>query len=362
MNDNASDAGQLDRITGLVLGTAVGDALGLPAEGMTRGRIRKLFGETWSHHFLARRGMLSDDTEHTLFVCQALLAASGDPAAFQRLLARKLRWWLLGLPAGIGLATLRAILKLWCGFSPDGSGVFSAGNGAAMRSAPIGAYFAGDAEKIKTFTIAATRLTHTDPRALTGALAIALLAGRACSLAATNPPPHAEILDILKSLSVSDDEEWPLLLQHLEKAINDDLTVSEFAAGLGLEKGVSGYVYHTVPVAIFAWLRHFGDFRLTLESVLSCGGDTDTIGAIAGALSGSTVGKSGIPEEWLEGIIDWPRSTTVLAETAARLDRKKNHGEQAGPAPYFWPALLPRNILFLAVVLAHGFRRLLPPY
>ena len=54
--------------------------------------------------------MISDDTEHTLFVAQALLAHPNDPAAFQRCLAWKLRLWLLGLPAGIGFATLRSIL------------------------------------------------------------------------------------------------------------------------------------------------------------------------------------------------------------------------------------------------------------
>ena len=100
-----------DRFAGLLLGTAVGDALGLPAEGISRGRIQRMWGGQWRHRFIFGRGMVSDDTEHTLFVAQALLAYPDDATKFQRCLAWKLRLWLLGLPAGIGLATLKAILR-----------------------------------------------------------------------------------------------------------------------------------------------------------------------------------------------------------------------------------------------------------
>ena len=125
---------------------------------------------------------------------------------------------------------------------------------------------------------------------------------------------------------------------------------------------MTGYVYHTVPVAVYAWLRHYGDFRSTVEAVLECGGDTDTVGAIAGALAGATVGGSGIPGPWSDGIADWPRSVPLLSRVADRLSRQRPGGPPVGPVPYCWPAVLPRNLLFLAVVLFHGFRRLAPPY
>jgi hypothetical protein len=62
--------------------------------------------------------MLSDDNEHTIFVAQALLAHPDSAERFARRLAWALRGWLLALPAGVGWATLRAIVKLWCGVSP----------------------------------------------------------------------------------------------------------------------------------------------------------------------------------------------------------------------------------------------------
>jgi ADP-ribosylglycohydrolase len=82
--------------------------------------------------------MVSDDTEHTLFVAQALLTHPEDVIAFQRCPAWKLRLWLLGMPAGIGLATLKAILRLWLGFPPSRSGVWSAGNCGELPELPPG--------------------------------------------------------------------------------------------------------------------------------------------------------------------------------------------------------------------------------
>ena len=72
--------------------------------------------------------MVSDDTEHSCLVAQALLVAADDPHRLAAALGRKLRWWLLGLPAGVGLGTARAIGKLWLGRSAESSGVRSAGS------------------------------------------------------------------------------------------------------------------------------------------------------------------------------------------------------------------------------------------
>ena len=223
-----------DRFAGLLLGTAVGDALGLPAEGISRARILRMWRGQWRHRFIFGRGMVSDDTEHTLFVAQALLAHPEDAAAFQRCLAWKLRLWLLGLPAGIGLATLKAILKLWLGFPPSRSGVWSAGNGPAMRSAIIGAYFFDDVEQRREFVSAAARLTHTDPKAETAALAVAA----AAALSVGQNAGSAEAwLAGLPGLGTDDD--WKEICRKLSTALAAGRSVSEFADELGLQRGVT---------------------------------------------------------------------------------------------------------------------------
>jgi ADP-ribosyl-[dinitrogen reductase] hydrolase len=342
------------RLTGLLLGTAVGDALGLPAEGLSRSRIERRWHGVWRHRFLFGRGMCSDDTEHTVLVAQALLAHPEDPAAFQRCLGWKLRLWLLGLPAGIGLATLRSILKLWVGFPPHRSGVFSAGNGPAMRSAILGACFATEPAKRRAFVSAATRITHTDPKAETAAMAVA----EAAAWAVCPNEPIEKFLERLPSLG--QDNEWPTLCRKLSDALARGASVLSFAEELGLGRGVSGYAYHSVPVALYAWLRHPNDFPAALQAAFNCGGDTDTVGAIVGALAGASCGEPGIPAAWLQGIWEWPRSTTFLKKVARRLAQQKAANHPLDPVRYCWPGLLPRNLLFMNVVLAHGFRRLVP--
>jgi len=355
MKDSPSNRGSA-AFSGVLVGTAVGDALGLPAEGMSRGRIQRRWRGVWRHRFLFGRGMVSDDTEHTLFVAQALLSHPEDAIAFQRCLAWKLRLWLLGLPAGIGLATLKAIFRLWLGFSPDRSGVWSAGNGPAMRSALIGVYFTDDQDKRRAFVSAATRLTHTDPKAETAALAVA----EAAALAANQSVSTKEWLPPQMELGL--DEEWSEICHRLAAALDSGKSVTEFADALGLQNGVTGYAYHSVPIALYAWLRHPDDFRAALEAALDCGGDTDTVGAIVGALMGSRVGTAGIPQEWLEGICDQPRSIRLLTRVAERLTEQKTAERALGPVTYMWPVLVMRNIVFLATVLLHGLRRLAPPF
>lgn len=350
-----------DRLSGILLGTAVGDALGLPAEGLSPRRRRRFFPGPWRHRFLLGRGMVSDDTEHTLFVAQSLLEAPSDASAFASTLAWHLRWWFLGLPAGVGLATARACVRLCLGFPPTRSGVFSAGNGPAMRSAVLGGYFHDNPKLVEAYVRASTEITHTDPKALIGAMAIARLAAWAVEHDANQRPSIDDLGDLLMH-SATDVPQWSTLVSEVQEACSAELTVSQFAANLGLENGVSGYVYHTVPIVTYAWWRHYGDFQGTLEAVLDCGGDTDTTGAIAGALAGATVGEDDIPKSWRKGIVDWPRSMRLLRLVAERLAEQQQTKRPLEPVAYFWPGVLPRNLLFLAVVLAHGFRRLAPPY
>ncbi|MHC4526442.1 MAG: ADP-ribosylglycohydrolase family protein [Planctomycetota bacterium] len=350
---------QSSRFRGVLLGTAVGDAVGLPAEGMKPATINALWGQHWRHRFLVGRGMVSDDTEHTLFVAQAMLKHGDDIDRFLRSLSWKLRWWLLGLPAGVGFGTLRAILKLWLFFPPSKSGVHSAGNGPAMRSALFGVRYRDDPARMKQMVTASTLITHNDPRALVGALAISCAAADACSTPLGQKPDFDAFLDKIARLPAAEDTEWSGIIDLIKDSLTEKTSVSKFVAALGLKNGVTGYIYHTVPAVLYAWMRHYGDFRNTLTALLNCGGDTDTVGAIAGALAGAAVGEEGIPSDWVERIWDWPRGVCLLRQVADELARQ-NLGQDVRPVPYFWPAVCPRNILFLLVVLGHGFLRLLP--
>ncbi|TWU44826.1 ADP-ribosylglycohydrolase [Rubripirellula tenax] len=164
-----------DAIIGCILGTAVGDALGLPYEGVSAKRSPRLLGPPDRYRFFFGRGMISDDTEHTCMVAQSLIEANGDTNLFARRFASRLRWWILALPAGVGKATARAGFKLWLGAKPTNAGVFSAGNGPAMRAAIFGAAI-DDLPQMLQFVRASSRLTHSDPKAECGAIAVAFAA------------------------------------------------------------------------------------------------------------------------------------------------------------------------------------------
>ncbi len=345
-----------------MLGTLVGDALGLPAEGLSRRRVRRMFPGRWRHRFLFRRGMMSDDTEHSVFVAQSLLAHPDSPERFTRRLGWCLRLWLLGLPAGVGFATLRAVLRLWLGFAPSRSGVRSAGNGPAMRAAPIGAFFSSHPERLDDYVRRCTRITHTDPRALTGARVVAYLAAWCVRDDLLRRPEFAQLVEVLRSAGSPEDGEWTAVLERFAAAWDGGLSVEQFADELGLGGGVSGYVYHTVPVVAYGWYQHFGSFEDTLSAVLNAGGDADTTGAIAGALAGAVVGERGIPGGWVNGVVEWPRTAKVLRTMADGLAGQSMTCVSIPPVAYFWPALPLRNLLFLVAVLLHGLRRVLPPY
>ena len=116
-----------------------------------------------------------------------------------------------------------------------------------------------------------------------------------------------------------------------------------------------------------------------MQSIILCGGDADTTAAIVGGIVGTRVTRDGIPAAWLERLIEWPLGVASIEKVGVAVDRTlrdsggdaaapDEHGQPAASLPRAarmrWPVVsrLPRNALFLVVVLLHGFRRLLPPY
>lgn len=350
-----------DQIVGCILGTAVGDAIGLPYEGLSRQRAVQLLGAPDRYRFLFGRGMVSDDTEHTCLVAQSLIIAKGDAGQFRQSLAWGLRWWLLGLPAGIGIATLRSICRLWLGFSPEHSGVFSAGNGPAMRAAILGVSLS-EVPVLREFVRVSSRMTHTDPKANLGAFVVAFAARMAAHNKTVTPE---QFLHEIRLQLGNEAPEFVAMLSTVVESVRANKSTLEFADEIGLSRGVSGYMYHTVPVAIHAWLSHQQDYRQAVTTIIQCGGDTDSTAAIVGGIVGAAVGRAGIPEEWLSKLVEWPRSVhwmEVLGKHLSTIDHLNSQHSQLVPRPLpVWGIGL-RNLLFLVVVLSHGFRRLAPPY
>jgi ADP-ribosylglycohydrolase len=345
---------------GCLLGTAAGDAIGLPAEGLSRRRQLRWFPQFERHRLAFGRGMCSDDTDHACMLAQSIIASGGHPRRFVQSFAWRLRFWFLGLPAGIGFATLRSILKLWLFVPPQVSGVHSAGNGPAMRSAILGVCFGHDDALLVMHNSAATTVTHRDAKAEIGALAIALAAR-----SAMRGEDALEYLAHLRRFAAPFGEagrELQALAEGAQASAAAGASTAEFAATYGCANGVTGYMYHSVPAVLHAWFSHPHDFRAAVEAVIRCGGDSDTTAAMVGAIVGAHVGREGIPAHWLSGIWDWPRGLPWIEEAARRAAIAAATRTPQRPlwvAPWW---LLARNALFMLIVLGHGFRRLGPPY
>ncbi len=361
--DAPSAAVRPQAVVGCLLGTAIGDALGLPYEGLSPRRADRIFGPPDRYLFLPSRGMVSDDTEHACMAAQALMIAGDDPRRFARSLAWRLRWWLLGLPGGTGLATAKAILKLWLGFPPHRSGVFSAGNGPAMRGPILGAAIT-DLRQLREVVRVSTRLTHIDPKAELGAFAVALAARMASDDPNVVPAEYVKRLRTCFEGEPAQDVVGELLelIERAAASADRGESTVEFAAQQGWRNGIGGYVMHTVPASLQAWFLHPREFDSAVQAVIRCGGDADSTAAIVGGIVGCAVGEAGIPEAWREQLWEWPRSIAWMKLLAEQLAASRIALQSANPPRLPIWGVLPRNMFFLAVVLLHGFRRLLPPY
>ena len=308
-----------------------------------REAIARRFGRVDRFYILGSTGFVSDDTELSALIAQSILrsnSAHGCTQAFRRAILG----WFGRLPWGVGLGTIRACVKIALGFRT--SGVLSAGNGAAMRAAVVGAAFPRDQERRLSYGKSLAEVTHRDSRAVDGALFVAELA--ALSVAATDTGSRAQL--VAGGLNVVNEPSLKVAISEAVSLAEGEAGVKEAAKALG----TTGFVLHTVPFAAFCFTRFGDDVLVTLAESISAGGDTDSIGAILGGWLGALHGAEALPHELLRKIHDGPFGPTHLHALGRALAR----GE-AAPKYSRLRALL-RNLALYPVILAHGFRRLVP--
>lgn len=327
-----------DTMMGCLLGTAVGDALGLPAEGLSARRQAKMFPRLDRNRLFGGRGLVSDDTEHAVLTLLALRDSQGEEARFRALMRRGLRRWFWTLPPGIGWGTLRAGLRLSMGLSR--SGVNSAGNGPAMRAPIIAAWCETHApDRLEALLRISTEVTHTDPRAFLGSLVLARLTGQLMRKAVCKDALLEEI----------DDPECRELVEIV--FAHRGIPPQELCAVLGYRDGVSGYIYHTMAVVLGAALRADSSLAESVSDTFRCGGDCDSTAALVGGILGAARGPKEIPPDWFAGLRDWPLSGAKLCGLA----------ERSSDEPAYLACLV-RNLLLGPIFLVYASRRLLPPY
>lgn len=341
------------KLRGVLLGTALGDALGLPMEGLNAKTIQKRFGRTDRFRLWPNLGIVSDDTEQSALLAQSILRAGAAPEMIPMYFRRSLVGWFLRLPWGIGMATVKASFRSLVGIRP--SGVPSAGNGAAMRAAVLGVNYYQNTELLLQVVQSTSVVTHTDERALAGASFVALLAAQCTALSTSDL--DARLVAFTSALErMSPDCE---LLKNALTAART-LAFEHAPVPVAAQKlGTSGYVIHTVPFALFCFLR-FGETPLVaLQEAISAGGDTDSIAAILGGWIGALHGEEGLPEDLTGKLAGGPFGRSHLESLADALAAQAS-GEEFS-IPRWSPAVaMFRNLVLFPLILAHGFRRLLP--
>lgn len=343
------DESPANRLSGVLLGTALGDALGLACEGMSAKAIARRFGVVDRFRMLGRTGFVSDDTEQSALIAQSLAKFPDDVDACVRSFQRSLLGWFCRLPWGVGMATIRSCFRIGLGLAP--SGVTSAGNGASMRAAVIGVYFQDRPNERRIFGKALAEVTHRDPRAVEGALFVAETA----SCCARSSPGACRTALLVQARGVVNDLE-------LGMAIDRGLSLAEKGAetlDAAQVCGTSGFVVHTVAFASYCFARHGDEPLRALTKAVGAGGDADSIAAILGAWLGALHGESNLPGSLIDRIHDGAFGPTHLRSLAVCLSERREG--RSGRVPRYSPvAALARNLALYPVVLGHGFRRLAP--
>jgi hypothetical protein len=221
----------------------------------------------------------------------------------------------------------------------------SAGNGAAMRAAVVGAFFDDRPAERERFGRALAEVTHRDPRAVEGALYVADLAA-ACASSPPGTAPEFCQEQARRRVTVAALGEG--LDRARELALRGAATPDAAAAC-----GTSGFVVHSVPLATFALLRYGSDPLHALTEAVSAGGDTDSTAAILGGWLGALHGEAALPRALVGRIHDGPFGPTHLRALGESLARVRGGGQAAVPR-YSASAALARNLALFPVILGHG--------
>jgi ADP-ribosylglycohydrolase len=191
----------------------------------------------------------------------------------------------------------------------EGQGSF--GNGAAMRVAPVGAFFAGDIGAVVEQAAKSSIVTHTHTEAIAGAIAVAVAVARACALRISNTPvSRSEFLDLVLP-DVPESEVRSKIRQ--ARDMSDNASV-QFAVSV-LGNGVKVSAQDTVPFALWCAAKHLSNYEEALWLTVSGLGDRDTTCAIVGGIVASHTGTEGIPTTWLnarERLPEWPFKEALL--------------------------------------------------
>ncbi|MEU9231799.1 ADP-ribosylglycohydrolase family protein [Streptomyces subrutilus] len=286
----------LERARGALLGLAVGDALGAPAENMKPSQIRAKWGRI--EGFVSEDPAGTDDTEYAIF--SGLLLARHGSALTVSHVERAWHHWIADLDEGpfrgAGFSERGTLENLRRGLAAPISAQHrhAWSDGLAMRAAPFGVFAAGRPAEAARLVAIDGCVSH-DGEGIYGGQAVA--AGVAAAMAGAGP---ASV--IAAALSVIPADSWTArsLLRAVTAAPRGERAVRSAVV-------IGGYPWtdlapEAVGLAFGAFAACGGDFPSSVLTAVNMGRDADTTAAVAGALSGALCGAAAVPAEWSSAI------------------------------------------------------------
>jgi len=262
----------LQRAQGALLGLAVGDALGGPVEFLTRSEVRARHGElcdmVGGGWLALRAGQVTDDTQMAACIARSIDASGWSPTD----VAERFAGWLKSRPLDVGATCRRGIRRYIVHGTVHGSpNPGDAGNGAAMRMAPVAIATLGDDSLLERWSLDQAHITHHHPLSDAACLLVGRLVHRAC---------RGEPLSTLRRIALETVGRFPTM---------------QFEPYRGQS---SAYVVDTMQTVLHH-LFATTNFETCLIRTVNVGGDADTTGAIAGTIAGAYYGLRAIPRRWM---------------------------------------------------------------
>lgn len=319
------------KIYGSICGLAIGDCMGMPTEFMTPEEIQEKYGYVdklvtpCNHiHKDLKYGMITDDTEITLQIIEEII--KNQKFDLEVAVEAIINWAKhkdVFNKSYLGPSSAKAIKALLKGVPPEEAGEYGATIGAAMRVTPLGLINIGNIQKAIADAEIMSIPTHNTNLAIAGATSIAA----AIAIAMEEDSTEDQVLAAALYGAKEGEKRGNLLIgpslhKRIELAIElvdkvDDL--SKCASILYDYIGAGLQTYEVVPVVIALFYKSKGNVMKAIEASVNLGGDTDTIGAMVGALAGAFYGPGKLNSSIIEEIasinnIDFKVVATNLTE------------------------------------------------
>lgn len=300
------------QFAGCLVGQALGDALGFAVEGLgpeacvahVQAVLHPRRTQGWSRAPHAT-GQYSDDTQLARELAASLVEQGGFvPADYARRIAAIFAERRI---VGHGPSTAAAALRLSRGVPWFAAGTPGpvAGNGGAMRVAPLALLHADDGMRLHTMAHEQARITHADPRCGAGAVVVA------AAVAAALRGGLADVGTLCAALAAAVRLHDPVLADALGamprwRALPPAQAVLAIAAVGGADGrfGIAPHVTPSVLWSLYAALRHPQDYMAAIATAIEPGGDVDTTAAMTGAIVGAAVSLPGLPRALAETVHD----------------------------------------------------------